>query len=153
MSYCQLASGRGGNCRSDNSIASENGDIYFFSPEQLDGSRGIPNQENLYDYRNGAASVRRPPSAAGTILLRQPDHSGFSDEACSDEPIARMQVSPDDSHMAFVTASPVTQYDNAGHLEMYIYDPVDPQASSASRASPAANRRRRTSGRARTACS
>ena len=53
---CPTASstgGAGGNCRSDNSIASENGDIYFFSPEQLDGSRGIPNQENLYDYRNG----------------------------------------------------------------------------------------------------
>jgi hypothetical protein len=34
-----------------------------------------------------------------------------------------MQVSPDGSHMAFLTASPVTQYDNAGHLEMYLYDP------------------------------
>ena len=34
-----------------------------------------------------------------------------------------MQVSPDDSHMAFVTASPVTQYDNAGHLEMYTLRP------------------------------
>ena len=34
-----------------------------------------------------------------------------------------MQVSPDDSHMAFVTASPVTHYDNAGHLEMYTYEP------------------------------
>jgi hypothetical protein len=34
-----------------------------------------------------------------------------------------MQVTPDDSHMAFVTASPVTQYDNAGHSEMYTYDP------------------------------
>ena len=34
-----------------------------------------------------------------------------------------MQVSPDDSHMAFVTASQVTQYDNAGHLEMYSYEP------------------------------
>ena len=32
-------------------------------------------------------------------------------------------MSPDDTHMAFVTATPVTQYDNAGHLEMYTYEP------------------------------
>ena len=48
----------------------------------------------------------------------------ISDDACSNTPIARMQVSPDDSHMAFVTASPVTQYDNAGHLEMYTFEPA-----------------------------
>ena len=41
-SYCQLFVSLGGNCISDNFIASENGDIYFFSPEQLDGSRGLP---------------------------------------------------------------------------------------------------------------
>ena len=44
LAYCRLTGGVGGNCRSDTAIASENGDIYFFSPEQLDGSRGIPNQ-------------------------------------------------------------------------------------------------------------
>jgi hypothetical protein len=36
----------------------------------------------------------------------------------------RMQVTPDDSYMAFVTASPVTQYDNGGRLEMYRYNPA-----------------------------
>ena len=61
----------GGNCLSDNSIASENGDIYFFSPEQLDGTRGIPNQENLYDYRNGQRPVRRPPLTPATSASRQ----------------------------------------------------------------------------------
>ena len=30
-----------------------NGDIYFYSPEQLDGDRGVPGQQNLYDYREG----------------------------------------------------------------------------------------------------
>ena len=34
-----------------------------------------------------------------------------------------MQVTPEDSHMAFVTASRLTSYDNAGHLEMYSYTP------------------------------
>ncbi len=119
--YCRLASGQGGNCRSDNSIA-ENGDIYFFSPEQLDGSRGIPNQANLYDFRNGAPQYVTTLTT-GPFCTYSPIEF-ISDTACSDTPVARMQVAPDDSHMAFVTASPVTQYDNAGHLEMYTFEPA-----------------------------
>ena len=113
QSFCTQRGGAGGNCRSDNSIASENGDIYFFSPEQLDGSRGIPNQENLYDYRNGAVQYV-------TTLTGGPVCSGG---ACSDTPVARMEVTPNDSRMAFVTNSVVTQYNNAGHTEMYTYEP------------------------------
>jgi hypothetical protein len=129
--FCLLLSGHGGNCRSDNSIASQSGDIYFFSPEELDGSRGIPNQENLYVFHDGAVQYvatfttgSYPAAANGTggFCVKSPV-PGVTDEACSDTPIARMQVSPDGSHMAFLTASPVTQYDNAGHLEMYLYDP------------------------------
>ena len=120
-SYCTLAGGAGGNCRSDNSIASESGDIYFFSPEQLDGSHGLKNQENLYDYRNGAAQYVAT-FTTGPFCYQSPVPD-LSDSACSDTPIVRIQVSPNDSHMAFVTASPITQYDNAGHLEMYTYEP------------------------------
>jgi hypothetical protein len=116
VSYCTLYGGAGGNCHSDNSIAAENGNVYFFSPEQLDGSRGIPNQENLYDYRNGAVQYV-------TTFTTGPFCYPSRLSACSDTPIARMQVNPDDSHMAFLTASPITQYDNAGHLEMYTYEP------------------------------
>ena len=36
----------------------------------------------------------------------------------------RINVSPDDSHMAFVTASRLSSYDNADHLEMYSYTPA-----------------------------
>jgi hypothetical protein len=121
VSYCTLLGGAGGNCKSDNSIAGENGDIYFFSPEQLDGSRGLPNKENLYDYRNGSVQYVAT-FTSGPFCYHSPV-PGLSDSACSDTPVVRMQVSPDDSHMAFVTASPVTQYNNAGHLEMYTYDP------------------------------
>jgi hypothetical protein len=112
--YC--AAPDGGNCLSDNSIAGENGDIYFFSPEQLDGSRGIPNQANLYDYRNGqvqyVTTLTGDPTCFETYSLNTCAH------------VMRMQVSPDDGHMAFITASPVTQYDNAKHLEMYRYTPA-----------------------------
>ena len=122
ISYCQLTGGGGGNCRSDTAIASENGDIYFFSPEQLDGSRGIPNQENLYDFRGG--QLQYVATFSGGRHCFESPVPGFGDQACSSTPIARMQVSPNDSHMAFATDSPVTQFDNAGHLEMYLYDPA-----------------------------
>ncbi|MGA8744563.1 MAG: NHL repeat-containing protein [Solirubrobacterales bacterium] len=121
-SYCTLDSGEGGNCHSDSAIASETGEIYFFSPEQLDGSRGTPNQENLYVYRNGADRYVTTMTT-GPFCFPSPV-SGITDSACSDTPITRMEVSPDGSHMAFVTASPITQYENAGHLEMYVYDPA-----------------------------
>jgi hypothetical protein len=118
-----LPGGAGGNCVSDNSIAAANGDIYFFSPEQLDGSRGLPNQENLYDFRNGRAQyVTTLVPGDGPFCTI---HGGFN--ACSDTPIARMQVTPNDTHMAFVTRSPVTQYNNAGHLEMYTFAPSTDQ--------------------------
>ena len=119
--YCRLASGQGGNCLSDNSVA-ENGDIYFFSPELLDGTRGILGQANLYDFRNGANQYVTTFTTGPFCSFSPIEY--ISDDACSDTPIARMQVAPDDSHMAFVTASPVTQYDNAGHLEMYTFEPA-----------------------------
>ncbi len=114
--YCQLGSTLGGNCLSDNFIASETGDIYFTSPEQLDGTRGVAEQENLYVYRNGhaqyVATLSGPPDCYET----------YSSHTCTR--IERMQVAPDDSHMAFVTNSQVTQYNNQGYQEMYTYNPV-----------------------------
>ena len=44
--------------------------------------------------------------------------------ACSRTAVARMEISPDDSHMAFLTASQVTNYDNAGYSEVYLYTPA-----------------------------
>jgi hypothetical protein len=115
--YCQLFVSLGGNCISDNFIGSENGDIYFFSPEQLDGSRGLPNRENLYVYRDEHVQY------VATFSPGPSCYSNFGSTQCSNTQILRMQVSPDDSHMAFVTSDPLTQYDNAGRTEMYTYEP------------------------------
>ena len=108
-----LNGGPGGNGLSDNSIAAENGDIYFISPQQLDGAQGILGQQNLYDYREGkiqyVTTFTTGPFCADSI-------------DCSEGPLVRIQVSANDSHMAFLTASQITSYDNAGHLEMYTYD-------------------------------
>ena len=106
----------GGSGLSDNSIAATSGDIYFFSPEQLAGAKGIKDQENLYDFRNGAVQyvATFPPISFCNQSL------GY----CSAGPVIRMQVTPSDGRMAFLTASRVTSYKSAGHTEMYIYDPA-----------------------------
>jgi hypothetical protein len=119
--YQRLQGGVGGN-GTDNFVAANNGDIYFLSPEQLDGtSNGFPGQENLYDYRNGHPQFVAALNAGEEVCT--PDQGELY---CSDYAIARMQVSPDDSHAAFITGSQLTSYDNAGHAMMYSYDPSKP---------------------------
>ena len=86
----------------DNAIASQGGDIYFYSPEELDGTRGAPGKRNLYVWRNDAV------------------HHVATIE--SQSPASRIQVTADGKYMALVTKSMLTPYDNAGHLEMYRYD-------------------------------
>ena len=82
----------------DSAIASKTGEIYFYSPEQLDGDKGVENGENLYVFREGEA---RFVATAG--------------------PLTRVQVSPDGSHAAFVTSSQLTAANTAGFQEMYSY--------------------------------
>jgi hypothetical protein len=116
--YSQLKGGKGGNGLSDNSIAADNGDIYFYSPEQLEGTHGVLGEHNLYDYRDGRVDY------VATFSSESSCTGEGNGEACSDGPIARMQVSPEDTHAAFITASKLTSYENAGHLEMYSYAPA-----------------------------
>jgi hypothetical protein len=86
----------------DNVIAEENGDIYFYSPEQLDGSKGITGEMNLYDYRDGQLQYV-------TTLEPFAEHNPTASTS-KNAPIVRFQVSPDDSHAAFVTSDQITSY-------------------------------------------
>jgi hypothetical protein len=83
---------------------SETGDIYFYSPEQLEGGNGFANARNLYVYRNG-----------------QPQHVATFNAT---NPAERMQVAPNGGHMAFLTSTQITGYENEGTDQMYLYDPV-----------------------------
>jgi len=108
--YAQAPGGRGGNAVSDSALAA-NGDIYFFSPEQLDGDRGVLNQENLYDYSQAEGRLRFIATFPAQPSACVPsDFSGNRD--CSSLAIARLEVNPTDTHMAFVTPDQVTSYDN-----------------------------------------
>jgi hypothetical protein len=91
---------------------SDSGEIYFYSPEQLDGSKGVPGRENMYRYSEGephfVASFDPTPIGEGV--------SG---------PVSRMQVSSNGDFMALITKSRLTAYNNGGFEEMYFYNPKD----------------------------
>ena len=118
--YSFLTGGAGGNGFSDSAI-SANGDIYFYSPEQLDHTKGIPGLENVYDYRNGKAqyvtTLKPEEKCTQTAVLG-------NETVCTPEAVLRINVNLDDTHMAFVTGSRLSAYENAGHLEMYSYTPT-----------------------------
>jgi hypothetical protein len=88
--------------RIDSPFARETGEIYFYSPEQLDGTKGIPSKRNLYVYRNGTARH---------VVTLEPEKGA-----------SRIQVTPDGDWMAFITASRVTAYDSESASEMYRYN-------------------------------
>ena len=98
---CPCYSHRGNH---DNAMARRSGELYFYSPEQLDGSQGIAGQRNLYTHRDGETQY------VTTLKF--------------DEPLSRIQVSPDNSHAAFITPSRLTAYDNDRRVMMYVYEPA-----------------------------
>jgi hypothetical protein len=117
--YTDQVGGAGGAPEYEDIVAPGNGDIYFLSPEQLDGDFGVPNAENLYVYRNGKLQFV-------TALTPETPSCAYNQGggACSATDVARMEITPNDEHMAFLTASQVTDYDNAGHPEIYLYTPA-----------------------------
>jgi hypothetical protein len=87
----------------DDKVAAQSGDIYFFSPEQLDPENpGVYNQKNLYVYHDGKVQY---------VATLDPGTS-----------LNRIQISPDGKHAAFLTAARLTSYDNHGWREMYTFD-------------------------------
>ena len=115
--YAKFTAGEGGNGHSDNFIASQSGDIYFESPEQLIEAKGEANKANLYLYRNGSlrfVATMEPKPFCTTMEFTS---------GCASGPVARMQVTPDGSHMALITGSHLTGYDSGQYGEMYRFDP------------------------------
>jgi hypothetical protein len=85
----------------DKSI-SQDGDIYFYSPEQFVGSNGAPGRRNLYVLHDGEIQYVATMDAT--------------------KPATRLQVGRDGSFAAFLTSAKLTAYDNQGREEMYRYN-------------------------------
>jgi hypothetical protein len=116
--YSAAQAGTGGNPYSDSSIATETGEIYFLSPEQLDGADGVNGYENLYLFRDDKLQFVAALEP-GALSYTEPQFG----KVFSDNGVARLNISPDGDHMAFLSASKLTPYDNEGHSEMYTYKP------------------------------
>ncbi len=90
--------------KSDNSVGSGNGVIYFMSPELLVKGEGTPGERNIYVY--SGSEVHFVTTLPGTAT------------------VDRIQVSPQGDHMAFVTAAALTSQPTGGHRAMYSYEPA-----------------------------
>ena len=87
----------------DSSTAADAGDIYFYSPEQLDGEAGTPGRRNLYAFHEG--QVQFVASLAANLGA------------------TRINVSDDGRFAAFLTATQgLTPYETGGYAQMYRYD-------------------------------
>jgi hypothetical protein len=92
---------------SDYPIATESGDVYFYSPEVLDSDEAaLQGGRNLYLYRGGQIKFVATLSADGSF------------------PLTRIQVSPNGDRAAFVTGAKLTDFENSGFQEMYGFDPA-----------------------------
>jgi hypothetical protein len=86
----------------DDVMASESGDVYFYSPEDLvPGAVGGDGQRNLYLFRNGQLHL---------VTTFEPGTQ-----------VERSTISQDGSHAAFMTRSSLTGYDSEGQQEVYLY--------------------------------
>jgi len=103
-------------------VMAANGDVYFYSPEQLDASDpGVLNQRNLYHLHNGQLQY---------VTTFEPDTQAN-----------RMQISADGEHAAFLTRSALTGYNNSyidnfaaerRALEMFAFDATGREVQCAS---------------------
>ena len=112
-------------------VAEDEGTVYFFSPELLDGATnaGEPdnqptaNQPNLYAVKRGCTRVRRHDRfgpAGRTSRGRQPPRQL---EAHS---YGDFQVTPNGRYAVFSSALPLTGYENMGHSRLR-YDSIEDQ--------------------------
>jgi hypothetical protein len=112
---------RGGHAGDDSYWASENGDIYFYSPEKLVGEgQGAEGMPNLYVFRNGQLQF---VATLDVDPVCRAEEGLAGDTYCAEGPIGRFQVTPDGEFAAFSATTRLTAYDNKGFEEIYRYRP------------------------------
>src|SRR5262249_44727693 len=96
-------------------VASEDGTIYFLSPEKLDGN-GVANEANLF--------VASPGSGPRFVATLEPENLAIA-HAVTDSgthSFGDFQVTPNGSFAVFASAESLTGYPSFGHLAIYRYD-------------------------------
>jgi hypothetical protein len=97
-------------------VAAAHGSIYFLSPELLDGAAGVEDAPNLY-----LASPGQPPTFVATLEPNNPVVLDSVKEAAIRK-TGDFQVTPSGEFAAFAPTLALSEYDNAGHSEVYRYD-------------------------------
>jgi hypothetical protein len=96
-------------------VASEAGSIFFLSPEQLEGSKGMPNQPNLYLAVPGSA-----PRFVATLEVENPIVTrGLADTEVRNS--SDMQISPDGEFAVFSSSMSLTGFPTYEHTAIYRY--------------------------------
>ena len=112
---------RGGHPGDDSFMATENGDIYFYSPEKLDGEdKGADGFPNLYVFRDGQVQFVATLDTENVCRAEEGLAGGIY---CAEGPIGRFQVTPDGEFAAFSANTQLTGYDNKGLEQIYRYRP------------------------------
>lgn len=119
--FANQTAGGGGRPGNDSALASETGDIYFYSPEKLAGpGNGAEGMQNLYVYRDG--NVQFVATLDPGELCRKEAEQSSTVKYCAAGPIGRFQVTANGAFAAFTAATKLTSYENAGIEEMYRYE-------------------------------
>jgi WD40-like Beta Propeller Repeat len=97
-------------------VSRDGSKVYFVSPERLDGTNGSDGAVNLYLAQGGTVRF------VSTLDPADPD---FADVGALLRPLSRhVRFTPDASKLLFESRAQLTSYDNAGHVEIYLHDPV-----------------------------
>ena len=93
-------------------VSRDGSKAYFVSQERLDGTQGTDGAQNLYLSERGVLHF---------VATLDPGDS-VSDE----------RFTPDGTKLIFESRAQITEYDNAGHTEIYVHDPSSDSISCAS---------------------
>jgi hypothetical protein len=103
----------------DTAISKDGRSVYFISPEQLDGDRGVLGQANLYLAGNGVTHYVTTLAPEEELWQHVTSDGG---NVGAEEARRRLHFTPDGSKLLFETRRRITAYDNDGHLAIYSYD-------------------------------
>ena len=96
-------------------VASDDGTVFFLSPERLDGN-GVANAANLF--------IRRPGGSPQLVATLAPTDQAVRNADTNNEihNYADFQVTPDGSDAVFSSIQSLTEFNNLGHQEIFRYD-------------------------------